>query len=67
MTITLQTTDTQLHDLAAAEDRARETSETVKVSRAALRALLRDHYTLCTARGVPLRFTPGQDQDSLQP
>lgn len=56
--ITLQSTDTQLQQLAQAEDSARESSTTVRVDRAALRALLRDHYTLCTARGVPLRFNP---------
>lgn len=64
--ITLQSTDTQLQQLAQAEDSARESSTTVKVDRAALRALLRDHYTLCTARGVPLRFNPGHDQESLR-
>lgn len=64
--ITLLSTDTQLHALAEAEDKARESSSTVKVDRAALRALLHDHYTLCTARGVPLRFNPQTDQESLR-
>lgn len=60
--ITLQSTDTQLQQLAQAEDRARGT--TVRVDCAALRALLRDHYTLCTARGI--RFKPQADQESLR-
>lgn len=42
----LQTTDTQLHALDTALDAVRESSTTVKVDKAALRALLDDHYAL---------------------
>lgn len=64
--ITLLTTDSQLHALADAEDRTRDSSSTVKVDRQALRNLLRDHYTLYTAAlGQKHRFAPGEDQRSL--
>lgn len=62
----LLTTDSQLHKLAEIEDVARDGTEHVRVPREALRNLLRDHYTLCTSRGVPLKFQPKQDQESLQ-
>jgi len=62
----LQTTDSELHKLAEIDDTAREGTEFVRVPRAALRSLLRDHYTLCTARGVALKFNPTADQESLR-
>ena len=46
MALELQTSDAELKALADLEDAARETSETLRVPRAALRHLLRDHYTL---------------------
>jgi hypothetical protein len=42
----LQTTDAQLHALDVALDTTRESSRTVKVDKAALRALLADHFAL---------------------
>lgn len=63
---TLQTTDSQLSELAEIDDKARDGTETLKVPREALRNLLRDHYTLYTiALGRRHRFDVGDDQASL--
>jgi hypothetical protein len=65
--ITLLTTDTQLHTLAEIDDKAREGTEFIKVPREALRALLRDHYTLYTAALKQRhRFDDRPDQESLR-
>jgi hypothetical protein len=64
--ITLQTTDTQLAALAEIEDSARKGTTTLKVDREALRALLRDHYTLYQAAlRQRHRFDHREDQESL--
>ena len=44
--INLQTTDTQLNALQHSVNEAREGTETIRVSREALRRLLLDHYAM---------------------
>lgn len=65
----LETTDSQLHELASLDDGAREGTEFLRVPRAALRALLRDHYTLFTHATHRRGHVPeaGTDQRSLEP
>jgi len=45
-TVTIQTTDTQFHRLWALLESGRASSETIKIEKAALRALLLDHQEL---------------------
>jgi hypothetical protein len=44
--VKLQTTDAQLHELQHGVNEARETSESIRVPKAALWALLQDHYAM---------------------
>lgn len=73
MPLQLDTTDTELHGLQTAVDRARSSSSSVTVSKEALRHLLADHFTLYSAatgpviagRGKGHTVTAGADQASL--
>lgn len=64
----IQTSDSELHALAKADDVAREDTEFVRVPRQALRNLLRDHYSLLTALQERrlLQIVPTADQESLK-
>ena len=67
MSVRMETSDSQLHELQRLVNVAREGSKTITVPKEALRRLLLDHHTLYQAlrdRRL-LQISPGPDQGSL--
>jgi len=63
---TLETTDSDLHELRSAVNaKHRKGSTTVAVDRESLRRLLNDHHTLWTVSQRKANWQAGQDQESM--
>lgn len=67
MADTIQTTDTDLHELRTTVNVARQGTKAVNVDKEALRRLLNDHHTLYSALRSRelLQIVPTPDQRSL--
>ncbi len=63
---TLETTDSDLHELRAAVNaKRRKETKTCNVDADSLRRLLNDHHTLWTISQRKANWKPGDDQESM--